>query len=133
MSVGHPLVVAADDRARAPIVHRDLSTAQHMAGGGKPDPHFAQGDLFMPPQCLVRGAAVTQPRAHDRQCVGCRQHRAMAGARMIRVAMRDHRPIHRPQRVDEEPARLAEQAVWQYFQPCRGMRHCLPCWQPRWV
>ncbi len=96
-----------------------------MAGGLKPDAHVAQRDRLVPAQRLLAeaGVALAQPRPHHRQRVGRRQHGAMARAGVIGVAVGDHRAVHRPQRIDEESARLAEQAVGQDFQPGRGMRH----------
>jgi hypothetical protein len=71
----------------------------------------------------MRGAVITQASAHDRQRIGRRQDGAMPGARVVGVAVRDHRSIHRTQRVNEKSPRLAEQTAGQHFQPCRGMRH----------
>ena len=45
--------------------------------------------------------------------------------------MGDHRPVYRPQRIDEEAARLAEQAGGQDFQPGLGMRHGRVSWRRR--
>ena len=85
----------------------------------------------MPAERLLRDRrhSLAQPRAHHRQRVGGGQHGTMARARVVGVAMRDHCPVYRPQRVDEEAARLAEQAGGQDFQPGLGMRHDGVSWR----
>ena len=77
-----------------------------------------------PAQRLLRlaRAVLAQPGAHQRQRIGGRQHRAMAGPRVIRMGVRHHRAVHRAQRIDEEAAGLAKQALRQDFQPGLGMR-----------
>ena len=52
---------------------------------------------------------------------------AAAEARVVRMAVGDDGAVDRMQRVDEESARLAEQALRQHLQPCFGMRHAKSC------
>ena len=49
----------------------------------------------------------------------------MAGTRMIRVPMRDHREIHRSVWIDEEVAGPAVEAVLRDLQPGFGMGFAL--------
>ncbi len=52
--------------------------------------------------------AVAQP--HQVERLLRRQHRAVAGAGMVGMGMRDQRPLDRPRRVDMEAAALAADA-----------------------
>ena len=60
----------------------------------------------------LRGAgkivAIAQPHHVERLLRG--QHRAVAGAGMVGMAVGDHGPLDRPHRIDMETARLAAQA-----------------------
>ena len=56
---------------------------------------FAIGQ-FVP----AAGGILAIARLHDGNGVGCRQHRAMTGARMVGMAMRDDGPNLRLRRID---------------------------------
>ena len=122
--IGRAFVVAADHGAAAPIFHRHLGAAQHMPGGLQPDPDLADGYRLAPGQGLLadRGTGA-KPGAHHRQRVRVRECCLVAGAGMVGMAMRDHRPVHGAHGIDEEAAGLAEQALRQRCKPGVGMRH----------
>ncbi len=48
---------------------------------------------------------------HDRQGLGRGDHHAVAGAGVVGVAVGDHRPVHRPHRIDEEIAGRAIESL----------------------
>ena len=129
--IGGALVVAADHRPRALVLHRHLGAAQHMPGRLQPDTHVADAQRLAPVQRLLRLPCplLAQPCAHQRQRVGARQHRAMAGTRVIGMRVGDHRAVHRPGRIDEEAAGLAVQPLRQDAQPVRRMQHDADTWQ----
>ena len=58
------------------------------------------------------GEILAIARGHDGQRLRRRHHRAMAGARVIGMAVRNHRTVHRPHGVDIEVAGGA-------VEPCR--------------
>ena len=91
----------------------------------QPQVHVADAEPLAPAQRLLcaAGPVLAQARAHQRQSVRTGEHRLMARARVIGVRVGNHRTVHRPQRIDEEAARLAVEALRQGLQPGRGMRH----------
>ena len=90
---------------------RDLRRAEHVAGGMEGHPGAVERHALAIADRL-RGAreilAVAQPHEVERLLRG--EHRAMAGARMVGMAMRDHGLLDRPGRVDVEAAGLAAHA-----------------------
>ena len=114
--VGRILVVAGGDDAGVLAGHSDLRRAQHMTGRVKLHTDVAEPDLLAIADRLRRSGkvlAIAQP--HHVQRFLRRQHRAMAGAGMVGMAVGDHGPLDRADRVDVEGAGLAAQAVssWQ--------------------
>ena len=109
--IGRILVVAGRDDAGVLAGDRDLRRAQHMAGGMEFDRDVAEPDLFAIADRLRRAGeilAIAQP--HDVERFLRRQHRAMAGAGMVGMAVRDHGALDGADRIDMEAARLAAQA-----------------------
>jgi hypothetical protein len=114
--VGHILIVARGDDAQAIVLEimtfdRDLRRAEDMAGGMKRDRHAVYGDAFAIADGLRRAGkilAIAQPHQIERFPRG--QHRAVAGAGMVGMGMRNQRPLDNPRRVDMKAARLAAQA-----------------------
>ena len=114
--IGHIFIVARGDDAQAIVLEimafdRDLRRAKDMAGGMEGDRHAVQGDGFAIANGLRRAGkilAVAQPHQIERLLRG--QHRAVAGAGMVGMGMRDQRPLDNPRRVDMKAARLAAQA-----------------------
>jgi hypothetical protein len=109
--VGNVLVVAGGDDAQAVRLDRDLRRTKHMAGGVERDLCAAEAHALAVADRLGRTGkifAVAQP--HEIERLLRRQHRAMAGAGMVGMAMRDQRPLDRTGRVDVEVAELAAHA-----------------------
>ena len=82
-----------------------------MAGRMERDLRAAEVDAFAVADRLGRAGeilAVAQPHQIERFLR--RQHRAMAGARMVGMGVRDQRPLDRPGRVDMKGAELAAHA-----------------------
>src|SRR5690242_20173200 len=82
-----------------------------MSGRMEFYPDFAEPDLLaitnrLRAACKV--LAIAQP--HDVERLLRRQHRAMAGARMVGVAVRNHGALDRAHRIDVEVARFAAEA-----------------------
>src|SRR5690606_13283537 len=74
--------------------------------------------------CEIRAVA----NRHDRQGLGRRQHRPMSGARMVRMTMRDHGPVHRPHRIDIEISRRAIKACGRRPQKILRTHHRFTVW-----
>ena len=73
-----------------------------MPGGVERDGDAADRERLAVGQLLERaGGILAVPRLHDRDGVGSRQNRAMAAPRVVAVAMRDDRAVHRGHGVDE--------------------------------
>ena len=82
-----------------------------MAGGMKFDRDVAEPQLLAIADGLGAAGeivAVAQPHHVERLLRG--QHRAMAGAGVVGMAMGDHGPLDRPHRIDVEAAGLAAQS-----------------------
>ena len=109
--VGDILVVARGDHARAVRRDADLRRAEHMAGRMERDLRLAELQRVAVANRL-RGAGeiLAVAQAHHVERLLRRQHRAVAGARVIGMAVRDQRPVDRPHRIDVESADLAAQA-----------------------
>ena len=105
------LVVAGSDDADILAGDRDLGRAQHVAGGVEFDGDVAEPDLLAIGDRL-RGpsevVAVAQPH-HVKRLLGG-QHRAVAGASMVGMAVGNDRALDRPHRIDVKSAGLAAQA-----------------------
>ena len=92
--IGHVFVVAGGDNAQPVRLDRDLRRAEHMAGGTEGDLGAIESDALAIGDGLGRAGeilAVTQP--HEIERLLRRQHRAMAGARMVGMGVRDQRPL----------------------------------------
>ena len=79
--------------------------------GWNVDRRAAEIDAFAVADRLRRAGeilAIAQP--HQVERLRRRQHRAMAGARMVGMGMRDQRALDRPRRVDMKAAGLAAHA-----------------------
>jgi hypothetical protein len=88
------------------------------------DLHAAQREAFTVVMRLQRHIA--QPPTQDRHAAGTAVVLAHAAARVVAVAVGDHRARHRPPRIDVEIAGRAVQALGaQYYQVavCRVRRH----------
>ena len=91
--------------------HRDLRRSQHMACRMKRDADASKFDSFaIGNRLLAAGEIVAIAQPHHVEGFLRGQHRAVAGARVIGMAMSDQRPLHRPHRVDIKAAGLAAQA-----------------------
>ena len=69
------------------------------------------------------GEVLSITLGHDGQRLGRRQNGSVAGARMIRMPMRDHGTIHRADRVDVEISRRAIEAGRRRSQQVFGTDH----------
>ena len=93
------------------MLDRDLRRAEHMAGRMEGDRDAVERDRLAKRGRLRRaGKTLAVAQRHDVERLPRRQHRAMAGAGMVGMAMRDQRPVDRPHRVDEEIAGRAVEA-----------------------
>ena len=109
--IGDVLVVAGGDDAQPVAFDRDLRRAEHVPGRMERDAHAVQRHRLAQPDSLRRAGeilAVAQPHHVERFLR--RQHRAVAGAGVIGMAVRDHGALDRPGRIDEKAAARAEQA-----------------------
>ncbi len=82
-----------------------------MARGMEFDFDVAEPDLFAVANSLRAAGkivAIAQPHHVERFLRG--EYGAMAGPGVVGMAVRDHRPLDRPHRVDMEAARLAAEA-----------------------
>ena len=117
--IGGALVVAADHRPRALVLHRHLRTAQHVPCRLQPYAHIVDAHRLAPAQRLLRLPCppLAEPDPHQRQRVRACQHGAMARTRVIGMRMGDHGTIHRPGRINKEAAGLAPQPLRRRLQP----------------
>ena len=106
--IGNVFVIAGSDDAQPVRLDRDLRRAEHMTDGMEGDFRAAEADAFSVARRLDRAGkilAIAQP--HEIERLLCGQHRAMPGARMIGMGMRDQRALDRTGGVDMEAAELA--------------------------
>ncbi len=109
--IGDVLVVARRDRAQAFGLDRDLRRAEHVAGGMQRDTHAADAHALAVRRRLLRaGEALAVPQPHQVEGLAGGEHRTVAGTGVVGVGVGDHRPVHRPGRIDVEPAGLAAHA-----------------------
>ncbi len=109
--IGDVFVIAGGDDPQPLRLDRDLRRAEHVPSRverhGRPVERYA-----LPVLDRLRRAgeivAIAQP--HEIECLLRCQHRAMAGACMVGMAVRDQRPLDRPCRIDMEAAELAAYA-----------------------
>ncbi len=105
------LVVAGDDHGEALPPHHRLGGTQNVARRRQGNFHgVSRHGLAISQGAGLSGEIITVSDGHDRQGFGGRHDQAVAGARMIRVAVGDDRAIHRPDRVDVEVARRTVEA-----------------------
>jgi hypothetical protein len=110
--VAAALVVARGDDARAVLFHRDLRRAQHMAGRMPAHRDAVDGDSLAIGRLLRRaGEILAVADAHDVERLARRHHMRMAGPGMVGMAVRDQRPLHRTDGIDEEIAGRAIEAL----------------------
>ena len=120
--VGAALIIAGDDGARPAIFEQHLCAAKDMPGGiechaGLAALHdFAIGDPL-----AAAGKILAIADGHDPQRLLGREHGAMAGPRMVRMAMRDDGAVHGASRVDIGFGGRAIEALGAHFQPVFGM------------
>ena len=94
------------------MLDSDLCRAEHMAGRIKGDGDAADAKRFAEPGCLGRtGEILSAAQCHYIERLPARQHRAMAGAGMVGMAVGDQRPRHRTHGIDEEIAGRAVEAL----------------------
>ena len=107
------LVVAGDHGALALIFDHHLGGAEDVARRYEAEGHVP--DLSAPRHrpAPERGRMTAGPeaQAHDGERIRRGQHRAMAGPRMVRMAVGDDGARHRGMRIDEEVARHAIEAL----------------------
>ena len=99
--IGRAFVVARNNHSVALRFDEDLRGAQHMAGRMQADHNLAERHPLAIGDRLRRARemfAIAQ--AHDPKRLRGGEHRAMACARVIGLAMGDERPLHRPQGID---------------------------------
>ncbi|HEY7600083.1 MAG TPA: tetratricopeptide repeat protein, partial [Candidatus Limnocylindrales bacterium] len=109
--VGNVLVVAGGDDPEALAVDLDLHRAEHVAGRMEAHGGTAERQALARRHGLRRAGeivAIAQP--HHVEGFLRRQHRAMAGAGVVGMAVGDHGLVHRPGRVDVKAAGLAAHA-----------------------
>ena len=88
--IGRALVIARHDDARALRLDGDLGRAEDVAGRMEAHRRIADPDLLAEPGDLPRpGKGLAAAQRHDGERLARRQHGAMAGARMVGMAMRD--------------------------------------------
>ena len=124
--IGGALVVAGNDDAKAVPVHADLRRAQNMPGRMQGHVDAAEPQGLAIGQSLRRaGEVLAHAKPHDIQRLLCRQHRAMAGARVIGMAVGDDGARDRTRRIDMEIAGRATKplgAVRQHVGGCQVFR-----------
>ena len=107
----HVLVIAGGDDAQAAGFDRDLRRAEHVAGGVERHFRAAEIDAFAVADRLGRtGEILAVAKPHEIERLLRRQHRAVAGAGMVGMGVRDQRPLDRPRRIDMKGAELAAHA-----------------------
>ena len=115
--IGPALVVAGDDDGQPLPGDRRLGRAQHMAGRRQPhiDP-VAAHRLAIGHRLHRPGEVRAIAFGHDVQRRGRGDDRAVPGARVIGVAMGDHRPRDRLGGVDIEVPRRAVETLGPWMQ-----------------
>src|SRR4029079_7603910 len=102
------LVVAGGDDRQSIALHRDLRGTKHMTG--RMERHLGAAERErLTGLCSLRGTgeivAVAQP--HQVESLLRRQHRAVAGPRVVGMAVGHHGLVNRTRRIDMETAGLA--------------------------
>ncbi len=116
--IGRALVVARDHRAPAVPFEHDLGRAQDVAGGNEADRDAADGARLSQLSALeAPGAVRAETQLHHLDGLSGGEHGAMAGARVIAVAMRDDRAGNGARGVDVDVRRLAVEAALGRVQP----------------
>ncbi len=109
--IGHVLVVAGRHDPQPVGLDGNLRRAEHVPGRMKRGADAVERDALAVADGLRAAGevlAVAQPHDVERLLRG--EHRAVTGARVVRVAMRDQRPLDRAGRVDVEAAGFAADA-----------------------
>ena len=109
--IGDVLVVAGGDDAQPVGLDGDLRRAEHMAGGMEGDARAVEPYGLAIGDRLRRAGeilAVAQP--HQIERLLRRQHRAVTGARVVGMTVRDEGLVDRSRRIDMEAAELAAHA-----------------------
>ncbi len=124
--VAPSLVVSRDHHGQAGVAHHRLGRAQDVAGGRQADLDIVAAERLAVAHRLGSAAEVLAVAGgHDLQRLGGGDHHAVAGPGMVGVAVGDHRPIHRPHRVDEEIAGGAVEPLGLWAE--QGFRPHDPC------
>ena len=106
--IGHILVVAGGDDGQAAAGDADLRRAEHVAGRMEAHLRAAERDGLAIADRLRRpGEALAVAQAHDVERLLRRQHGAMAGPRVVGMAVRNQGLLDRAGRIDVEAAGLA--------------------------
>src|SRR5262245_3047758 len=112
--IGDVLVIAGSDDTQPITFHPDLRRAEYMTGRMKADPRPIQLEsLAIADRLRAAGEIVAVADAHDVESFLRGQHRAMTGARVVGVAMRDQGLFDRARRIDMEAAGPAADARWR--------------------
>ena len=109
----HVLVVAGRDDRAVPFASTAICAEPSTCPAGWNDTStLAELDAsrHSATACVGAGEILAVAQPHDVERFLRRQHRAMAGARMVGMAMRDQRLLDRPGRIDMEAAALAAHA-----------------------
>ena len=119
--IGCVLVIAGRYDARSAMGDGDLRRAQYMSRRVECRADLAKRDgLAIGNRLRAAREVVAIAQPHHVERFLRRQHRTVAGARMIRMAVRDQRPFHRPHRIDVKAAGLAAQACGGRHQDVLG-------------
>src|SRR5207237_8057356 len=109
--IGEILVVAGGDNPEPVCRNLDLGRTKDVSGGVKGHLGAVELDRLSVGDGLGRPSEIFPvAQSHEVECFLRGKNCAMPGARVIGMAMRDHRFVDRPSRVDVESAKLATPA-----------------------
>ena len=123
--IGHVLVVAGGDDSQAIGLDRDLRRAEHVAGRMEGHARAVERQrLAVADRLRAAGEILAVAQPHEVERFLRREHGAVAGPRVVGMAVGDERLLHRPGRVDVKAAELAAHARWRreedVFRPHRS-------------
>ena len=121
---GAALVVAGDDGAPARVLDHHLRAAEDVARGRQPHRRAADAERLAVAQLLEAARRIgAEPRLHDGDGLRRRQHGAVAGPRMIGMAVGDDGARRPPAsgRRESRPARSSRPAASGFSQCSKRM------------